>query len=187
MARLNCTCGGEIRTEVIPEFDFGGYAGLPVVVHDVAAMVCASCGGQTLESALVERILYNIERDIMLSGKLLSGPEIRFLRKRCDWTQQEFADHLKVSRGTVADWERGADAISSHSDHAVRYIVVGRRRLGSAAAGVDLMAENMPTEEYLQRFLAEFGYLRDTPAMPPAFVVDKLATVSRRAQGGKRG
>lgn len=42
----------------------------------------------------------------------LSGVQIRAARKRLQLTQQEFADLLRISKTTVAHWEKGNGSIS---------------------------------------------------------------------------
>ena len=38
---------------------------------------------------------------------MMSGDEIRKLRKAKGWTQQELADKVGVTKTTVLDWEKG--------------------------------------------------------------------------------
>jgi DNA-binding transcriptional regulator YiaG len=54
------------------------------------------------------------------TNDLLTGPELRFLRKRMKKTQADFAHLLRVTEQTIANYEKGATAISGPADFAVR-------------------------------------------------------------------
>ena len=54
------------------------------------------------------------------TNSLLTGPELRFLRKRMGKTQAELAHLLRVNEQTIANYEKGATAISGPADFAVR-------------------------------------------------------------------
>lgn len=50
----------------------------------------------------------------------MTPEEIRQLRRRMGWTQQELATKLHVAQGTVADWERGANKPGRRSERDLR-------------------------------------------------------------------
>jgi DNA-binding transcriptional regulator YiaG len=54
------------------------------------------------------------------TNKLLTGSELRFLRKRMRKTQVVLAHLLRVSEQTIANYEKGATDISGPADFAVR-------------------------------------------------------------------
>ena len=63
-----------------------------------------------------------IARHLLESKKLLSGKEIRFLRKRMDCTQSGLARLMGVDAQTVARWEKGETKVSGPADRIVRVI-----------------------------------------------------------------
>jgi DNA-binding transcriptional regulator YiaG len=71
---------------------------------------------RNLES-LHEAIAANI---ITRTGEMMSGAELRFLRKRMKNTQAELAKRLRVGEQTVANYEKGASAINGPTDFMMR-------------------------------------------------------------------
>lgn len=56
------------------------------------------------------------------AGNVMSGPELRFLRKRMKKTQAELAKLLRVNEQTVANYEKGATVVAGPADLAMRLI-----------------------------------------------------------------
>ena len=54
------------------------------------------------------------------TNTLLTGPELRFLRKRMRKTQVDLAHQLRVNEQTIANYEKGATAINGPADFAIR-------------------------------------------------------------------
>jgi putative transcriptional regulator len=58
----------------------------------------------------------------------LSEKEFRFLRKRCDLTQQDLAKRLRVDVQTVARYEKGQTTISGAADFILRLLFSMRQK-----------------------------------------------------------
>ena len=61
-----------------------------------------------------------IAHHLVTGRKLLSGREIRFLRKRMDWTQADLARLIGVDAQTVARWEKGESRVPGPADRIIR-------------------------------------------------------------------
>lgn len=92
----------------------------------VEAHVCPECGleaGTVHSTGVIQQELAEVFRK--RSG-LLTGEEIKSLRKEKGLTQQELADRLKIGVASIKRWETGL--IQSKSmDHALRLHLTGNR------------------------------------------------------------
>ena len=68
--------------------------------------------------------------------KVLSGQEIRFLRKHLEYTQKDLGDHLGVSDQSIARYEKDRGAMDASADGLFRLLVIGK-----ALGCVDVHAE----------------------------------------------
>ena len=69
----------------------------------------------SLHDAIAAHIVFRVD-------SLMSGSELRFLRKRMRKTQAELAKQIKVNEQTIANYEKGATAINGPVDLAIRMI-----------------------------------------------------------------
>jgi putative transcriptional regulator len=76
--------------------------------------------GEGVSIVNVEGLHRAIAETIIASENLLSGAEIRFLRKEMRYTQQTLAEYVKVDAQTVARWEKDEFAIPGSADIVVR-------------------------------------------------------------------
>jgi putative transcriptional regulator len=59
-----------------------------------------------------------------MKKKVLSGTELRFLRKQMNLTQSELGKLIGLSSQQVARWEKGESAISGPADRLVRGLYI---------------------------------------------------------------
>lgn len=85
--------------------------------------------------------------------KVLSGQEIRFLRKHLEYTQKDLGDHLGVSDQMIARYEKDRNTMDSSADGLFRLLVIGK-----ALKCVDVHAE-------LEKLRAEDDAASDTLLM----------------------
>ena len=82
------------------------------------------------------------------TGAMLTGPELRFLRKRMRKTQSELARLLRVTEQTVANYEKGVTAIAGPADFAVRVLYLLHVLPPDAGrAMIDELARTVATSE----------------------------------------
>lgn len=100
-------------------------SGLPnVILQGLRVYVCESCGEETPE---IPNLLYLhrvIAKALLTKPALLTGPEIRFLRRHVGLKAAEFADQLGTTPVTVSRWETGAVAIDPKTDRLIRLLCV---------------------------------------------------------------
>jgi putative zinc finger/helix-turn-helix YgiT family protein len=93
---------------------------------------CKSCGYQRASIPAVKQLMQVIAGAVVNSDAALTGPEIRFLRKRLGKKSAEFAKLISVGIEEVSRWENGHVTPSRSADKLIRVfysMVSGDRRL----------------------------------------------------------
>lgn len=80
-----------------------------VYLANIDTSHCRECGADAVSIPQSEQLLHCIGEALVLSSGLLTGPEIRFLRKNLRVKINDFAKLLRVNRVTVSRWENGQD------------------------------------------------------------------------------
>ncbi len=80
-----------------------------VYLKNVETSHCPDCNANSVSIPKSPQLLNCIGEAIVLNSGLLTGPEIRFLRKNLRIKINDFAKLLRVSRVTVSRWENGQD------------------------------------------------------------------------------
>jgi putative zinc finger/helix-turn-helix YgiT family protein len=96
-----------------------------------------NCGAVVPEIPAMSELHRGIVFSIIQKESLLSGSEIRFLRKTVGLTAVELAQLLGIHKTNLSRWENGARPISKKSDCAVRLLAI-------AAIMQDLMSHETP-------------------------------------------
>lgn len=78
---------------------------------------------------------------LVRNKKVLSGKELRFLRREMDLTQAELGKLLSVSDQSVARWEKDQNKISGSADHLIRVIFMEH---------IGLLDENMTIRDLVR-------------------------------------
>jgi putative transcriptional regulator len=88
---------------------------------------CPDCGADSVSIPQPKQLLERIGQYVVFSSGLLSGQEIRFLRKNLRIKINDFAKILRVSRVTVSRWENGQTKIPKTVDLLIRsiYLIKG--------------------------------------------------------------
>lgn len=82
-----------------------------------------SHGGEQFVQILDRETLHReIARHLVLTRKVLSGKEIRFIRVQMDRTQLELAESLGLTSQTIARWEKDQATIPGAADRLLRII-----------------------------------------------------------------
>jgi len=95
-----------------------------VVLKNITVYKCP-CGDEMAEIPAIERIHQKIAEYLFRKPALLSGEEIRFLRKEMGLKAVELANLLGVSKVTVSRWENSAKPIGILSDRLIRLLYLG--------------------------------------------------------------
>lgn len=69
-----------------------------------------------------DELLHVIALSLIQRRPMLTGREVRFLRRRMDMTQAELAKVLRTDVQTVARWEKGQSKLSGPADELMRLV-----------------------------------------------------------------
>jgi DNA-binding transcriptional regulator YiaG len=94
-----------------------------------------------------EALHMEIARHLVLTRKVLSGKEIRFIRVQMDQTQRELAESLGLTSQTVARWEKDQIPIPGAADRLLRILfmvsLLDGEELHKMVSGLSEQIENM--------------------------------------------
>lgn len=91
-----------------------------VVLMDVVVFHCA-CGAIVPEIPAVEGLHYALALALLRKDSLLSGEEIRFLRKIAGYSATELAQIMGVTKFCFSRWENDKKNLGSESDRLLRF------------------------------------------------------------------
>jgi putative zinc finger/helix-turn-helix YgiT family protein len=94
-----------------------------VYIKNVETSHCHNCGANSVSVPQSPQLFNCIGESIVFSPGILTGSEIRFLRKNLRININDFAKLLRVSRVTVSRWENGHD-ITKPIDLLIRSIYI---------------------------------------------------------------
>lgn len=102
-------------------------SGLPnVYIKGVSVDVCI-CGEEYIQIPGINEIDRFIGEKLLAKEQLLTGEEIKFLRKWLDLTSEEFAGAIGVGRATISRWENSKTPIHKLTDRLIRLYVAGMK------------------------------------------------------------
>jgi putative zinc finger/helix-turn-helix YgiT family protein len=91
-----------------------------VYLIDAEIIECNDCGEKLVPIQRPVELMDCLARDILLKDSLLTGGEIRFIRKNLGLKIAQFAELLDVDRVTVSRWENQHERPSKHADRLIR-------------------------------------------------------------------
>ena len=99
-----------------------------VYLIGVECRVCRICGKQAANIPAIEELMTVIARVVVRKDAALSGPEIRFLRKRLGIPSAEFGNIVGVTKEQVSRWENGHNGPEKSADKLIRvfYCLISR-------------------------------------------------------------
>lgn len=95
---------------------------LNVYIKGVTVNVCA-CGEEYIQIPGIDEIDRLIGEKLLAKELILTGAEIKFLRKWLDLTSEEFAATIGVGRATISRWENGKTPVHKLTDRVIRLYV----------------------------------------------------------------
>lgn len=123
-ARNKCSiCGSsniEIKTGQTYHFTESGLGNVYLV--NVETSYCPDCKADSVFLPDATQLLSCLGEAIVISPGLMTGPEIRFLRKNLHMKINDFAKLLGVARATLSRWENGRIKLTKLDDRLVRSI-----------------------------------------------------------------
>jgi putative zinc finger/helix-turn-helix YgiT family protein len=90
-------------------------------LHNIPIYECA-CGSRYPSLLRIGRLNELIAKELLKKNSLLSGNEIKFLRKNIYFSSKDFASELGVGKTTLSKWENEHQPHSEQNDRLVRTI-----------------------------------------------------------------
>jgi putative zinc finger/helix-turn-helix YgiT family protein len=98
-------------------------SGLPNIYLDGVTIHYCSCGEESAAIPCLDKLLERIAHVIVEKSPLLTGTEVRFLRKSLGLKSVELAEMLDVSKVTVSRWENDKARINKSYDNMIRALI----------------------------------------------------------------
>jgi putative zinc finger/helix-turn-helix YgiT family protein len=110
----------ERRATIVSPYHFVD-SGLPnVYLVGIKFVVCKACKKQAADIPAIRHLMEVIGRAVVQTEAPLTGPEIRFLRKRIGKKGSEFARIIGVTDEQVSRWENGHNPPEQSADKLIR-------------------------------------------------------------------
>jgi putative zinc finger/helix-turn-helix YgiT family protein len=122
--KLCPTCGGKM-TKTKEDYRYKECGLDNVILSDLTVYRC-NCGEEMPAIPNMEGIHKVIGLETIQSKTVLSGKQIRFLRKEMGLMATELADILGANKVTVSRWESGEEPIGHANDKLVRVLYLRR-------------------------------------------------------------
>lgn len=114
-------CGGEmIGSRTYYQFSECGLDS--VTLENVVVYRCQKCGAVVPEIPAIAELHRVIALNVIYKNTILTGQEIRFLRKMAGFSGKELSKALGANPSSLSRWERGSRKISKRTDAALRLI-----------------------------------------------------------------
>lgn len=95
-----------------------------VVLKDILVFHCTKCNALVPEIPAVGVLHRVIAIRLILKRTLLTGDELRFLRKLCGYSVNDFAEIMGSSKSVISRWEKGQHGAGT--DRTVRLLVLAK-------------------------------------------------------------
>ncbi len=116
-------CGGMLETERRPyRYRFEG--GLSVTLENATILRCVLCAGESVAIHAPARLHRAVAAAVVKKPGRLAASEVAFLRHHLNFTGEEMAQHLGVTKTSVSRWETGREPIGQVPDRLLRTLVL---------------------------------------------------------------
>lgn len=115
-------CGGSTEIRKGQTYHYKECGLNNVYLDNIELRVCKECGAVAPRLRRILDLHTTIARAVALKSGLLTGAEIRFLRKQLALSTQEWAALLRIDRATLSRWENGDQQIGPQSDALIRLL-----------------------------------------------------------------
>jgi len=117
-----------------------------VILKDILVFRCTNCNEVIPEIPAVGVLHRVIALRLLDKKNLLTGSEIRFLRKLCGYTVNEFAEIIGSTKTVISRWEK--DGCGKGTDRLVRLLVMSKLA-GELAGQPEPILSNMTVAELI--------------------------------------
>ena len=97
-----------------------------VVLFDIIITKCENCGEEYVNLGNIEKLHSTIAEILLQKHDLLTGKEIRFLRKHLGYSGVMFANIIGFAHETLSRIENAAQKVTVSLDHLIRFAVANK-------------------------------------------------------------
>ena len=135
------------------------------LVGGVTRFECADCGEGYVQIEAEHQLMELMALGLLLKPAMLSGREMRFLRKASQFTQDELARRLGITRRAVIEREKKATpSLKADQELGLRVVLAGGFKARLDRDGTHLSSKHLKQlDRILQRF-ADFAEELETKA-----------------------
>jgi len=153
-------CGGGLKTIEDHPYHYTESGLDHVWLTGVLQYRCEKCGESSVEIPGINRLHLLIGKNIVRKKELLTGSEVRFLRKEIGMKSKDMAVALSIKPETYSRWENGKQTIAACHDKGLRmiYVMNASESLGRVLSKDsrfvlhDIAVEEAPTESERVQF-----------------------------------
>lgn len=116
------SCSKNTQIKKVQKYQYTGTGLENIFLDNIEIRFCDNC---EMESPVIPKILIlhnTIANAIVCKRTLLSGAEIRFLRKNLRIKSQDWAKLLRTDKSVYSRWENDLQSVSPQSDLLIRYL-----------------------------------------------------------------
>jgi putative zinc finger/helix-turn-helix YgiT family protein len=125
-----CECGKEMKGR-IENYRYNECGLQSVVLKSVLVFHCDYCGGSMPQLTAVKNLHGMIALSLLKKESLLTGEEVRFLRKFNGFSIAELAKALGAHKSQISQWENGLKKMSNGTDRLIRLTCMARMTSGA--------------------------------------------------------
>jgi transcriptional regulator with XRE-family HTH domain len=125
-----------------------------VTLKDILVFHCTKCNAIVPEIPAAGVLHRVIALRLLMKKTLLTGKELRFLRKLCGYAVSEFSEIMGSSKSVVSRWEN-YDTHGEGTDRTVRLLALGKL-VREIAGQPDTILRNVTVEQLTNEVLSAF-------------------------------
>lgn len=114
-------CHRQLLKKRVEEYHYQECGVTNVFLADIDVLECSSCGDRSPLIPNISDLHASIAESFALKPSLLTGAELRFIRKELKLSGREFSRLLGIDHTTLSRWENGKKSPGKPSDRLVRF------------------------------------------------------------------
>ena len=119
---MNCDCGGKTTEKRVELYRYAE-SGLPnVYLADIRVIECRECGTLLPVMPSILKLHASIAEALAMKPSMLTGAEMRFLRKQLGLSAVQWASYMKMDKASVSRLENGHNPIGRQTDALIRLL-----------------------------------------------------------------
>jgi len=120
MSKTCFQCGGELQVNKNKPYHYTESGLDNVVLFGINQYKCKACSETFVSIPMMEELHLLLGRELCCKKDLLTGKEVKFIRKELHMKAKEMAQALGVTASTVSRWENDKEPIGETHDRLLR-------------------------------------------------------------------